>query len=119
MLRYRYFFAIFASLSFYNNFASAKTGNPFLNNNNIYLSQTSSNGNPYITNNVSLDTIKSKANHGDANAQLTLGLLYSLGKRVPVDHKKELYWYQKAADQGNANAQLMLALSYKDGIIIS
>lgn len=46
MLRYRYFVAIFASLSFYNNFASAKTGNPFLNNNNIYLSQTSSNGNP-------------------------------------------------------------------------
>jgi TPR repeat protein len=46
------------------------------------------------------------------DAQLSLGLMYAKGQRVPQD--KALYWYRKAVTQGNAKAQY-LAWVYAKG----
>ncbi|MDI2111823.1 tetratricopeptide repeat protein [Commensalibacter nepenthis] len=87
-----------------------------LNNDTVYLPQFKQRGgNPYITNNVSIDIIKSKANQGDVVAQLALGLLYGLGERIPLDHKKAAYWFQKAANQGHVVALVNLGVMYDTG----
>ena len=40
------------------------------------------------------------AQKGDAYSQYSLGFIYENGKGVHVDHKKALYWYEKADQQG-------------------
>ena len=56
------------------------------------------------------------AEGGDAEAQNTLGRLYSTGDGVPKDAGKAFEWYQKAAEQGHAHAQGFVGVAYRDGV---
>jgi hypothetical protein len=55
------------------------------------------------------------ATRGDADAQLQLGLKYSLGHEVAENDAEAVKWYRLAADQGNVFAQLNLGVMYDDG----
>jgi len=55
------------------------------------------------------------AEHGDAEAQFALGLLYYDGMGVPVDHTESSYWFHLAAEQGQASAQYNLGNAYFRG----
>ena len=57
-----------------------------------------------------------KAEQGDADAQVSLALCYANGTGIEKDEQKAVEWYQKASDQGNAVAQFSLALCYENGI---
>lgn len=51
-----------------------------------------------------LDALRQSAEHGDADAQYELGILYEFGFRFP-DHKTAAYvWYYRAAAQGHSEA---------------
>ena len=52
---------------------------------------------------------------GDAKAQTILGLMYSYGESVPVNHHEALQWYQRAGDQGYNVAQYRLGMLYVQG----
>lgn len=52
-------------------------------------------------------------------AQFTIGYMYSNGKDVPLDSKKALYWYRKAAEQGYIEAQCSLGFRYYFGIDVN
>ena len=62
-----------------------------------------------------LQTLRKKAEAGDADAQYFLGLAYAAGRSVPEDNAKAVKWYRKAAEQGNASAQCTLGLMYDIG----
>jgi len=61
------------------------------------------------------DVLKSKAEKGDAEAQLQLAYRYANGDGVARDAAKAVKWLRKAADQGSARAQCQLALYYASG----
>ncbi|QCE34643.1 sel1 repeat family protein [Acetobacteraceae bacterium] len=57
-----------------------------------------------------------KADAGERDAQLMLGLLYVIGEGgVPQDIPKGIAYLQKAADQGDSIAQVCLGLVYQVG----
>jgi TPR repeat protein len=56
-----------------------------------------------------------KAEAGDAKSQFNLGVMYSIGKSVPIDDLMAFKWYEKAATQGFAAAQYNLGLMYDEG----
>lgn len=62
-----------------------------------------------------IDQLKTKAEHGDAEAQLALGSAYANGIGVARDFKKAARWHRKAADQGLARAQYQLGMDYAGG----
>ncbi len=65
------------------------------------------------------DAVKSNrkdAEHGNANAQYNLGVMYSQGLGVTQDHAEAARWYQKAAEQGLADAQYNLGVMYSQGL---
>ena len=70
---------------------------------------------PGTTNGIKFEELKTKAEKGDANAQLLIGDCYSVGRGVPLDQAEAVKWYRKAADQGNANAQCILGEIYSFG----
>jgi len=55
------------------------------------------------------------AEQGDAQAQNSLGKMYSLGGGVLKDDAKAVHWYRKAAQQGHAKAQFCLGVMYGKG----
>ena len=55
------------------------------------------------------------ANAGDAEAQLSLGVMYANEHVVPQDYAQAVAWYRKAAEQGHAAAQFNLGFAYKYG----
>jgi TPR repeat protein len=55
------------------------------------------------------------AEQGHADAQFTLGYMYSNGCGVPKDDKLAASWYRLAAEQGEAAAQFNLAIMYLSG----
>ena len=55
---------------------------------------------------------ETKAEKGDASAQLNLGYMYFSGKGVPNDQKEAAKWIRKAAEQGYTSAQSNLVLMY-------
>ena len=59
--------------------------------------------------------IRKLAEQNDAQAQVFLGVMYSIGKGVEQDFKEAVKWYQKAADQGFARAQCSLGVAYHQG----
>ena len=63
-----------------------------------------------------LETIRTAAVNGEANAQRVLGIAYQEGRLVPQDHVQSAGWYRKAADQGDATAQLLLGALYDSGL---
>ena len=50
-----------------------------------------------------LSDLTERAEGGDAEAQLDLGLMYEYGDGVTQDYGQALNWYRKAADQGAAD----------------
>jgi uncharacterized protein len=63
----------------------------------------------------SIESIKTKAEKGNAIDELYLGTVYETGSGVAQDFAEAVKWYRKSADQGDAIAQLMLAQMYSDG----
>jgi TPR repeat protein len=62
-----------------------------------------------------LETLRKKAEAGNAFAQYGLGLKYAVGEGVPQDYAEAVKWYRKAAEQGDAYAQNNLGLMYEYG----
>ena len=62
-----------------------------------------------------IDSIKAKADQGDAKAQDNLGDCYRKGDGVKKDLVEAVKWYRKSADQGDANAQGNLGCCYQNG----
>ena len=61
------------------------------------------------------EATKARAEKGDLQAQVDLGLLYAAGNGVAKDLGKAAKWHRKAADQGFARAQFLLAMEYAQG----
>lgn len=57
-----------------------------------------------------LTAIQRMAEHGDAQAQFNLGVMYAKGEGVAQDLKQAVPWYRKAAEQGMVDAQYSLGL---------
>ena len=55
------------------------------------------------------------AEQGDAEAQLSLGLMHYHGEGVPQDHAEAALWLSRAAEQGGAEAQSYLGGMYFRG----
>jgi TPR repeat protein len=60
------------------------------------------------------ETIETRAGHGDAEAQFSLGLRFA-GEGVTQDYAQAAQWYQKAADQSHSLAQFNLGIMYAAG----
>ncbi len=63
-----------------------------------------------------LSELMTRADHGDAQAQCDLGVLYWSGKRLPQDYSKAAAMYRKAADQGYPRAEYNLGYLYSQGV---
>ncbi len=59
--------------------------------------------------------LRTLADHGDADAQWQLGVLYHEGESVPKDDAMAVQWFERAADQGYASAQATLGAYYEAG----
>lgn len=67
-----------------------------------------------------LPELTKKAEAGDAQAQLSLGVSYFSGRGdIPQDLPQSANWFRKAAEQGNADAQEALGLLYENGLGVS
>lgn len=62
-----------------------------------------------------VNAVKARAEKGEAEAQKTLGSLYSKGLGLEQDYKQAAHWYRLAADQGHAGAQIALGELYEVG----
>ena len=56
------------------------------------------------------------ADKGHAEAQHSLGLLHTTGKRIVRDWSSAVIWFRKAAEQGHAGAQYELGRMYQQGL---
>lgn len=61
------------------------------------------------------EEIKAKAEKGDAQAQVNLGVRYANGGGVTKDAGEAVKWYRKAAEQDHGQAQFNLGLSLYKG----
>jgi TPR repeat protein len=61
------------------------------------------------------ESIKAKAEKGDALSQHTLGIFYLYGEGVEKAPSEAAKWFRKAAEQGLAKAQYDLGYCYEDG----
>src|SRR5437762_13996304 len=52
-----------------------------------------------------IEEVKAKAEAGNAESQVELGLRYEQGKGVAKDQAEAVKWYRKAAEQNYAEAQ--------------
>ena len=55
------------------------------------------------------------AEQGNAEAQVSLGVMYQKGLGVSQDYKEAVKWYRISAEQGYAETQFILGTMYKDG----
>jgi TPR repeat protein len=55
------------------------------------------------------------ADHGNANAQFYLGVMWEFGWGVPQNYAEAATWYRKAADQGDTGAETNLGIMYREG----
>jgi TPR repeat protein len=62
-----------------------------------------------------LQSWRTQAAQGNAEAQNNLGSLFDQGHGVPQDYAKARQWYEKAAAQGNAEGQFSLGFAYALG----
>ena len=60
------------------------------------------------------DTTETRAGHGDAEAQFSLGVKFAR-EGVAQDYAQAAQWYLKAADQSHSLAQFNLAIMYAAG----
>ena len=61
------------------------------------------------------DTLRARAEQGDAEAQVNLGFRYATGEGVPQDAADAVRWFRLAADQGHAEAMTNLGAMYSQG----
>ena len=66
----------------------------------------------YVT---ALGLFRPLADQGQAQAQVSMGLMYGSGHGVAQDDTEAAKWYRLAADQGHSYAQFMLGLLYASG----
>ena len=59
--------------------------------------------------------LRTKAEQGDKDAQLKLGVMYAEGEIVSKDIVEAVKWFRKAAEQGDADAQFKLGSVYYAG----
>src|SRR5260370_37955094 len=59
--------------------------------------------------------VKAKAEAGDAESEVELGLRYLDGKDVPKNQVEAVKWFRKAAEQNFAAAQNKLGVCYGNG----
>src|SRR5215470_16454848 len=59
--------------------------------------------------------VKAKAEAGDAESQVELGLRYAKGKGVTKDQVEAVKWYRKAGEQNLAKAQYNLGVCFYTG----
>lgn len=62
-----------------------------------------------------LKAIRTKAEHGDAEAQFSLGLKYSSGHADAHGFAEAVRWYRKAAEQNHSRAQFNLGIMFAQG----
>jgi len=62
-----------------------------------------------------IESIRKKAEQGNTEEQIKLGMYYTLAMGVPSDPRESVKWIRRAADQGNAEAQIILADFYAEG----
>ena len=62
-----------------------------------------------------IDSLRQRADAGDAEAQYNLGVCYNYGALVVQDYKVAVSWYRLAAGQGYASAQNSLGNRYYNG----
>src|SRR6266498_1898379 len=62
-----------------------------------------------------LKEVRAKAEAGDAESEVELGVCYEHGEGVAKDYVEAVKWYRKAAEQNDAEGQLYLGLSYVKG----
>ena len=60
-----------------------------------------------------IEEVKAKAEAGDADSQVELGLRYEKGEGVAKDQAEAAKWYRKAAEQNYARAQNNLGVCYE------
>ena len=65
--------------------------------------------------NDDFDSLKAKAEQGDAKAQCVIGDCYAYGEGVAKDEVEAVKWYRKTAEQGHAIAQFNLGIGYDNG----
>jgi TPR repeat protein len=65
--------------------------------------------------NATIETLKTSAADGKADAQFRLAIAYRKGDAVPLSALKAAYWLQKSAAQCYAPAQDVLGQMYHDG----
>ena len=69
-----------------------------------------------MMNNIELNEYIKKAEEGDVNSQLLLGLTYLTGDdEIPANAKEAFKWFKAAAEQGNPIAQFKLGICYYNG----
>lgn len=61
-------------------------------------------------------SVEEKAEAGDTNAQVTLGLAYRHGQGKPQDYAKAVKWFRQAATQGNPEAAAYLGFLTMKGL---
>lgn len=61
------------------------------------------------------DSLRQRAEQGDAEAQATLGLRYFSAFGSDKDNAQARFWFEKAAEQGKADAQSILGDMYASG----
>jgi len=62
-----------------------------------------------------LESLKLRAEQGDANAQCILGQFYANGQGVSQNYQEAVKWYYRAAEQGFGYAQHNLGTMYERG----
>ena len=67
---------------------------------------------------VPFSTLLSRAEAGDAEAQVAVGLVYKNGRKdIPVDYFKAYEWFAKAEQQGNSEAMYQIGNMHSNGQI--
>ena len=59
-----------------------------------------------------IEEVKAKAEAGDAESEVELGLRYEKGEGVAKDEVEAVKWFRKAAEQNFAEAQFDLGVCY-------
>ena len=69
----------------------------------------------FVLGGCSEPTLLERAELGDLQAQVKLGIAYTIGDGVTEDDAEAVKWWRKAAEQGDAGAQFMLGSAYENG----
>ena len=60
--------------------------------------------------------IMNEAKAGNVRQQHNLGVLYTLGLGVPLDHRKAFWWFSQAANDGLKESQFNVAIALQGGL---